>query len=149
MLHTWKLILWINCISMKKERNHKSPNVDYYLPHSGIQGAMVTFQEQSLTDWLRIGVVLNSPAHKVQKHHWEKKTNLNMAAPGQHKRVLMWDKQWAYSASHHPILLAETVMRLNSPQHSITPWYSQGGVLEPPTILEPCAPSMGDLCKLF
>lgn len=34
--------------------------------------------------------MLKSPAHKVQKHHWGKsKANLNMAAPGQHKRVLM------------------------------------------------------------
>lgn len=56
---------------------------------------MIAFEEQTLTDSLRIGVVLNfnSPAHKVQKHYWGKsKTNLNMAAPGPHKRVLMWNQ---------------------------------------------------------
>lgn len=35
----------------KKEKETISLQMfDYYLPHSGIQGAMVTFQEQSLTD---------------------------------------------------------------------------------------------------
>lgn len=60
---------------------------------------------------------LNSLGHKVQKHHWGKsKTNLNMTASDQHKRALIITKQWAYSASHHPILLAKTIMRLNSHQ---------------------------------
>ena len=34
----------------KKKRNISLQMYDYYLPRSGIQGAMVTFQEQSLTD---------------------------------------------------------------------------------------------------
>lgn len=79
-----------------------------------IQGAMVTFQEQNLTDQLRIGVVLNSPAHKVQKHHWEKsKTNLSMAAPGQHKRVLMWNQTVGLFSVPSPNPAGKTVIRLN------------------------------------
>ena len=34
----------------KKKETISLQKYDYYLPRSGIQGAMVTFQEQSLTD---------------------------------------------------------------------------------------------------
>lgn len=61
--------------------------------------------------------MLNSPAHKVQKHHWGKRRQTRTWLPRANtKESLCGPKQWAYSASHHPILLAETVMRLNSPQ---------------------------------
>lgn len=61
--------------------------------------------------------MLNSPGHKVQKHHWGKARQTWTWLPQANtKEPLCGIKQWAYSASHHPILLAKTVMRLNSHQ---------------------------------
>ena len=51
MLYTWNKYYKSTVFQQQQQKETISLQIyDYYLPRSGIQGAMVTFQEQSLTD---------------------------------------------------------------------------------------------------